>query len=223
MEIVTRGCTLPIDVIVGDSCIGGSLLFSAIAAVVFGVIVGLLRFGGNIVANFVDSYQKIEPDQEVDEIGRALRCLVAMAAADGYLDDNEVFVIRWVAAHCFGYDFSEDMIRETFRRMGARIDVEAEINGTLGGGKLRDKDAIEALFHGVILVAACDGEVSKPERNLLQNVATSFGLNRETIRQMIGKAELEAVEWARVMTAEKATQSFPRRPSPSHLSQSHKS
>lgn len=196
MEIVTRGCTLPVDIVIGNNCLGGSILLTLLAAVGLTLVFGLLRFGGQKIVNIGKTTERREADHAIDQLGRTLRCLIAMAAADGRLDDREVLVIRHVGAHYFGYDFGDQMIRDLYKKMGKKIDVEAEINGNLGGKSLQDEDAIHALFHGVVHVAACDGEVSKNERDLLQHIGQSLRLKRETIDAMIDKARAEAVEWA---------------------------
>jgi len=196
MEIVTRGCTLPIDIVIGNNCLGGSILLTLVASVGLMLVFGLLRFGGNKIANIGKSTDQRDADHAIDQMGRTLRCLIAMAAADGRLDDREILVIRHVGLHYFGYDFGDKVIRDMYQKMGTKIDVEAEINGNLGGKSLQDESAINALFDGVVHVAACDGEISKNERNLLHRIGQSLRLKHETVESMIDKARKEAIEWA---------------------------
>jgi tellurite resistance protein len=180
---------------------GGSILLSLLATAGLVLLFGFLRFGSNKLDDLSRSPEQRARDHAIDQMGRTLRCLIAMAAIDGQLDVREIVVIQRVGAHFFGGSFDHEMIRDMYERMGNTIDVEAEINGNLGGKRLQDRDAISALLHGIMQVAACDGEVSKSERQLLEHIGRSVGLRKETIDRMIGNAELEAIEWAKELLA----------------------
>ena len=195
MEIVTRGCTLPVDLVIGDLCVGGSVGGSLLATVGLFLMFGAFRYSKrNAIAAFKSKEQN-EADNEIDQVGRTLRSLVAVAAADGRLDDTEVKVIRYVCAKHFQVDVSEELIRSMYTKIGKVIDIEAEIRGNFGDRSLQDPKAISALIDGMVAVAACDGELSTEERLILERICCAFGSDKNTTQRLIEKAQEDAEQW----------------------------
>ena len=145
----TDACALPLDLMLGGTCVFGMAGALALSAILLVVTVGLLPFspyrlkdllhtpenGGGMAAatgnGEAAAEQARQPvsvpgenddfDKDFGQIGRTVRVLIAVAAADGELDEAEVEVIQAVATGFFGYDISDHQIRRMFAQRGNKV------------------------------------------------------------------------------------------------------
>lgn len=219
----TDACALPLDLMVGGTCVFGMAGAVALSAILLLVTLGLMPFspyrlsdllrwpanGRRAAAGNADGRDAspsqvlpgparapvLAPDEDDDfdrdfgQIGRTIRVLIAVAAADGELDEAEVEVIRAVATGFFGYDISDHQIRRMYRKFGDNIDVEEEINRDLGSWHLRDDTVHQALVQGMVVVAAADGELDPGEKHVITAAAYALGLKGEETQALILEAE----------------------------------
>lgn len=206
----TDACALPFDLILGGTCVFGMAGAVAVSAILLIVTVGLLPFspyrlqdllhwpgnrghrGGRGVA--VDADMLIPGSISASErdpvlIDRILRVLIAVAAADGRLDDAEVEIIRAVFTGFFDHDISDHQVRRLYRTLGNTIDVEQEINRDLVSWHQGDETLHQALLQGMVVVAAADGELDPREENVIAAVGYALGLKHAETEALIREAE----------------------------------
>ena len=135
----------------------------------------------------------LEASEHRDEsVGIAIQIGIAVAMADGNLDDSEGIVIRnWVskAVEPFNYD-KQQHLKDTFNS-AIKEAYKKAISGTLSlsdlthrlneiGEKSTKYDAIELCFE----VMAADGVADAEELKVISNVAKALGLDMDEVSKM---------------------------------------
>ena len=106
------------------------------------------------------------------EAQACLRILLAVARADGTIDDDEHHAISLLAASA---DARAPRVRE-------EVDLDAEI------AAMTNADARRATFEAAVAIANLDGKCTKEEHALLERIQRGFGLD--------GSLQLQAEEAA---------------------------
>jgi tellurite resistance protein len=124
----------------------------------------------------VTSVDKVEDDRHSAETEFLLRCMIAMAAADGMLLGRELDVIADVYANLTGGSIDRGEIAERFLQW--QNDGSPSIVEIVGHG-LGDvgEQSKERIFKAAYRIMMSDGDVAEPERQRLSEIASVLDMD----------------------------------------------
>lgn len=101
-----------------------------------------------------------------------LDVMLAMAAADGEIEDREAATIAGIYRDLTGRDLSQDVIRTRARsRRAAAPDIVEWLQGVVPS---LDRDAKDQIVRAAYLVLLADDAISSAERKKLQDIAAAL-------------------------------------------------
>lgn len=177
-------------------CAGGSLLTAATIGMSGGAFVvaflGAILFGGLQFAwgalQWV-GYQMKSPQGKAShhlkvDVRVLLRSMIAVAAADGRLDDGEIIMINEISASLLGEEIGEKTIRNIFDAIVGRDYVE-ELS--LIAREVSPAGA-ELAVKGAILVGRSDGKFDEMESALTTQIASLLCVSGDRLTQCATEA-----------------------------------
>lgn len=165
----------------------------AITGGAFGILFwGAVLFGGiQFVWGVLQwlMYQMKSPEKKAVhhlkvDVRVLLRSMLAVAAADGRLDEGEVLMINTVSSSLLGEEVGELRIRELFDDIKDQ-DFLSELSNF--AGEVTPSGA-ELAIVGAVLVAKSDGEYDQSEQTLTAQIALRLGVKGDRLAACVQDA-----------------------------------
>jgi uncharacterized tellurite resistance protein B-like protein len=168
-----------ISLLISEETGGWILAYGAIVVGIAQLGYGLIQAGGYALKSPAEKAKM----QEESETFAFIHCMIAMAAADGRVDDREINLVRVLFSKVMGMNVAEEDVRKVAEQYqkGARSWQEAidfNARNMAAGRRLN-------LFRACAYVAAADGEIAALERDRIHQLAQRVGVREQDIEPIL--------------------------------------
>lgn len=174
------GSALTFATIAGTGGNFGVLFYGAILVGAIQFIVGLFQW----LAYQVKSPEGRAVHHAKVDVRLLLRSMIAIAAADGTLDDGEIVLIQIISKALLGGEIEESRIREVFNQMKGKDYLE-EIASI--ASEVTPMGA-ELAVRSAVMVSLSDGEMTSDEHILISRIAAKLGVAGDRLKHCVSEA-----------------------------------